>query len=386
MNAVFFHDSRLRKCDNLYYTSGGLTNRYLQRYLKFFSKLTLCTREEEISKQENIEKFSISSGDKIEFKCIKSLKLISLLLGKDKEKIKENIRDNDFAIIRLPSFIGLIACKEARKYKKNYLIEMVACPWDALWNYGKISKKIVAPIYTILNKYEVKRAQNVIYVSNEFLQKRYPTNGKYIGCSDVDIQCTKKENLEKRIKKISIKENCKNEIYKLGIIGSLNVNFKGHKTAIQALGKIKDSIRFELHFLGTGNKEKWIKMAKKHGIEKNLFFDGVLPHEKVNKWLDGIDIYLIPSLQEGLPRALIEAMSRACPAIGTDVGGIPELLDKEMLIRKNDYNQLARKILELVNDKEKMKTIAQKNFNKSLKYRKDSLDNKREEFYREILK
>lgn len=65
---------------------------------------------------------------------------------------------------------------------------MVACPWDALWNYGKFSKKIFALPTYLLNKTTIKKAPNVIYVSEEFLQKRYPTNGKNIGCSDVVLK------------------------------------------------------------------------------------------------------------------------------------------------------------------------------------------------------
>lgn len=385
MKVAFFHDAKLGEYKGKFYTSGGLTKNYLQRYLKFFSKLTLCTRKNKIKTEEETKKMSACIGDNIEFNGIEELSLGSLLWGKDRKKIQENVSNNDFIIIRLPSFIGIFACIEARKQKKNYLIEMVGCPFDALWNYGKLSKKIVAPIFAILNKYELKRAKNVIYVSNKFLQRRYPTSGNYIACSDVNIETIENTNLEKRIKKINYKYKDKNTIYKFGIIGSLNVDYKGHKTAIQAMSKLKNEIDFELHFLGSGNKSRWIEMAKKYKIEDRLIFDGVLPHKEVNKWLDDIDVYLIPSLTEGMPRALIEAMSRACPAIGSKVGGIPELLEEEMLIDKKDSDKLEIKIKELINSKEKMQEQAKINFNKSLEFEKIKLERKREQFYNKML-
>lgn len=385
MKVAFFHDAKLGEYKGKFYTSGGLTKNYLQRYLKFFSKLTLCTRKNKIKTEEETKKMSACIGDNIEFNGIEELSLGSLLWGKDRKKIQENVSNNDFIIIRLPSFIGIFACIEARKQKKNYLIEMVGCPFDALWNYGKLSKKIVAPIFAILNKYELKRAKNVIYVSNKFLQRRYPTSGNYIACSDVNIETIENTNLEKRIKKINDKYKDKNVIYKFGIIGSLNVDYKGHKTAIQAMSKLKNEIDFELHFLGSGNKSRWIEMAKKYKIEDRLIFDGVLPHKEVNKWLDDIDVYLIPSLTEGMPRALIEAMSRACPAIGSKVGGIPELLEEEMLIDKKDSDKLEVKIKELINSKEKMQEQAKINFNKSLEFEKIKLERKREQFYNKML-
>lgn len=151
------------------------------------------------------------------------------------------------------------------------------------------------------------------------------------------------------------------------------------------MSKLKNEIDFELHFLGSGNKSRWIEMAKKYKIEDRLIFDGVLPHKEVNKWLDDIDVYLIPSLTEGMPRALIEAMSRACPAIGSKVGGIPELLEEEMLIDKKDSDKLEIKIKELINSKEKMQEQAKINFNKSLEFEKIKLERKREQFYNKML-
>ena len=263
---------------------------------------------------------------------------------------------------------------------------MVGCPFDSLWNYGKISKKIVAPIFAWINKYEIKKAKFVTYVSNEFLQKRYPNKNKIIGCSDVDIPTIEEKNLERRIKKIREKQEKKENVYKLGMIGSLNVNFKGHETAIKAISQLKGKWNMELHLLGTGDQKRWIAMAKKYEVENQLVFDGVLPHEEVNKWLDEIDIYLIPSLTEGMPRALIEAMSRACPTIGTKVGGIPELLDPEMLINKKDEKQLREKIEKLITNSEKMEEMAKRNFYKSLEFQKEQLDNKRNEFYDKMLR
>jgi glycosyltransferase involved in cell wall biosynthesis len=55
-------------------------------------------------------------------------------------------------------------------------------------------------------------------------------------------------------------------------------------------------------------------------------------------WLDAIDIYVQPSRQEGLPRALIEAMSRGLPAFGARTGGIPELIDEKFLFSNTRTN------------------------------------------------
>ena len=96
--------------------------------------------------------------------------------------------------------------------------------------------------------------------------------------------------------------------------------------------------------------------------------------------MDGVDIYLQPSLVEGLPRALIEAMSRGCPAVGSSVGGIPELLDRSMVFSHTNVEKFQEIILTLLNDKSLMLTEAKENFINAKKYESGSLDAKRKEF------
>lgn len=100
------------------------------------------------------------------------------------------------------------------------------------------------------------------------------------------------------------------------MIGSLKNNIKGIDTAIKSLSLINCSI--ELRVLGGGDTEKWRKLAEDEGVNDLVYFDGKLQSgAAVYEWLDNIDLYIQPSYQEGLPRALIEAMSRGCPSIGS---------------------------------------------------------------------
>lgn len=383
MKVAFFHDVRLKKYNEIYYTSGGLTNDYLQKYLKYFTDITLCVREENVEKK-NIEGLSIVSGKNINFDTIRKIKIFSLLFGKQKNKIKENIIKNDFSIIRMPSFIGMVACREANKNKKKYWIEMVTDPLDTLWNHGNHLGKIIAPIIYVINRHCVKKAENVIYVTDKFLQKKYPNKKNNIGCSDVNLEELSDRVLQARLEKIEAKEQ--NEIIKIGLIGSLNVKHKGHKVAIKAISKLKDKYNIELHFLGAGDKANWINIIKKYKVSDIVHFDGTLPSgQQVYNWIDKLDIYIMPSLTEGMPRSLIEAMSRACPSIGSNVGGIPELIGKECIVPRKNEKELAYKIIELIEDKDKMKSIAKRNFYKSQEYERNKLEGKMDKFRKEVL-
>ena len=62
----------------------------------------------------------------------------------------------------------------------------------------------------------------------------------------------------------------------------------------------------------------------------------------VTEQLDAADVFVLPSRQEGLPRAMIEAMARSLPCVGSDVGGISELIP-DWVVPPNDPQALALK-------------------------------------------
>lgn len=382
MNLLFCHDAKLLKFGKKYYTNGGLTASYLNKYLKYFDHLTVFTRKVEVT-QIDKTKYAICNSSDIEFQCSTNSNILWLLTKKNRDSLKKEIMKSDFIIARLHSVNGFLAVYYAKKNAKKILIEQVGCPFDSLWNYGGFSGKILAPIFFFANKRAVRKADYIIYVSEVFLQGRYPSNAKSIACSDVNLEEIDQSVLEQRLNKI----NTNHRILKLGMIGSLNVNFKGHEQAIRALPLIKKSFEcVELHILGSGEKNKWQKLASSLGVNNNVFFDGTLPSGKaVYDWMDSLDIYLIPSLQEGMPRALIEAMSRALPAIGNDVGGIPELISSEYIVQKRNYKCLAKKVTLLAKNKNEMKKQVTANFKRALDFDKSSLESKKNKFYRGIL-
>src|SRR5699024_1452325 len=108
---------------------------------------------------------------------------------------------------------------------------------------------------------------------------------------------------------------------------------KGFDRAIKYISDIKPhNDDYEIHILGEGNSSYLNSIIKEHNMISRVHFDGTRQSGKeVFQWLDNIDLYLHPSLTEGLPRALIEAMSRGCLVIGSNRGGIPELLNADFV-------------------------------------------------------
>ena len=91
-----------------------------------------------------------------------------------------------------------------------------------------------------------------------------------------------------------------------------------------------------------------------------------------------LDLYLQPSDTEGLPRALIEAMSVGCPCVGSDAGGIPELIDKESIFSRGCVSELVSAIFRVMATPD---VFAKRNYQKSQQYSLKAITDKRNAFF-----
>lgn len=373
MKLLFVHDHKFRKYGSDYYSSGGLDNKALEFYAKLADKVTVVAREIIVSKEEAIKLSKITINN-IEIQTVKDFF--------DKKSVKKifniNTFESDCIIARLPSVLGNEAVRFSKVHNIPLLIESVACPWDGLWNHS-FKGKLIAPYMYFKTKKNIKNATHVLYVTNEFLQKRYPTKGDSINCSDVALQPIDELILKKRIEKITKKHTLKIVV---GTLAAVDVKYKGQSYVIRAISKLKNVSNTEVEYqlVGAGDNIYLKKIAEKYGVLENMKFIGSIPHDQIFNWLDTIDLYIQPSRLEGLPRALIEAMSRGCPALGSKTGGIPELLDETCIFEKGNIKQITEKIQEIITQ-EKMIFYAQVNFERSKKYEKERLEKKRIEFY-----
>lgn len=99
-------------------------------------------------------------------------------------------------------------------------------------------------------------------------------------------------------------------------------------------------------------------IAAKHGLEKRILLAG--SHADVRPWLNRAGIYAQPSLWEALGLALQEAMFQGCAAIGTRVGGIPELIthgQNGLLVPAGDAGEMARALDRLIQNTEERKAF-----------------------------
>lgn len=381
MRVLFCHDGPLHVDDNNNYYGIAHNDEMFKRYFHIANKISVAIRVKKISQEDakKLSKITIKPFEVFEVPNILSVENM-FKIHKAKEIIKNAVLKSDYIVVRLPSITGFIAIDFAKKYNKPYLTEVVACPWDAYWNHS-IKGKLVAPLMYYKTKKRVWNSEYVIYVTNNFLQKRYPSKGNSISCSNVSLKEFDNKVLDRRMEKINnLKPGSKIII---GTTAAVNVRYKGQQYVIQALGKLKKKgiTNYEYQLVGAGDQSYLKSIAQKYDVVDQVKFLGPKRHDEVFKWLDTIDIYVQPSKQEGLPRALIEALSRGVPSIGAKTAGIPELLSSDCIFSnsKNNINEICDLLTNFT--QEKMRYQAKRNFVKAKKYEFTLLENKRRKFF-----
>ncbi len=297
--------------------------------------------------------------------------------------IKNQIEKVDMVFGYVPAINAEVAMGIAHKTGKPYLAFLVGCIWDGLWNQDW-KRKIAAPYRFLLTKHTMKHTDYAMYVTNQFLQNRYPSPAKKnLGLSDVVLEKIDDYILEKRLLKIN--ERKEGDLIKIATVAMLNQKFKGQRFVIRAIRKLKDMgyKNYKYYLIGGGDDSALRKLTHELELTDEIVFVGKVSHEKVFELLDDIDIYIQPSLQEGLPRSVVEAMSRGLPCIGAATGAIPELLDPRRIAKRKSVDDLVSAILTL-SSKDEMAKDAERNFQEAKKYECERLDKLRNNFYKEI--
>ena len=388
MNLLFIQGGSRWKFDtegNLY-TDANFNNRVWERYGNLCDELTVILRRENTvyNKDEAEEKYNKFDVKKYKYVALEDLyRPVNNLFDLRKrrsviETIESEVQKCDKIIIRsLGNIYTNTALMMARKYNKKYLVEVTGFVFESFW-YHSLRGKLTAAYYEDRYKKLMRDVPYAVYVTNEALQKRYPCRGKSIGCSDVELMELKESILTQR--ETRIKEHHKT--INLGTAAFLDVNWKGQKFVVEALAQLKkeglECFRYQLIGAGTGNDIK--KLAEQLGVSEYVTIIGRLPHDQVFGWLDQIDIYIQPSFQEGLCRSIVEAMSRACPIICSDVGGNYELVSNQYLFKKGNSKELAAKLRKMVALDEQLRE-AERSFEKAKKFDKYTLNEKRDAFY-----
>lgn len=387
MDLVFCTEARFvrRSLGVVYSIDGGLTNSLWERYLRKFDHVYVMARVL-LDDDYPINDKYLASNERVSFidlpyyvGPIQYLKVRRKL----NKIVAANLMSGCVYICRVPGEIGTLMARHLKKSGMPYGVEVVGDPWD-VFAPGAVRHPL--RVYfryrgTHDLKQTVSQANAALYVTEYQLQKRYPISNSVFSISASDVQISSC-NLPSSGKSLYKKKE-----YNLLSVGSLEQMYKAPDVVLQALALLKTrGVNCKLTWLGEGkHKEAMWKLASTLHISNDVIFKGNVSRDEVDETLRNTDLFLLVSRTEGLPRALIEAMAMGLPCIGTQVGGIPELLDEQVLIPVDDSQALTDKIEFLLNHIEVIDKQASRNYEFAKKYYDSILQQKRESFYQYLI-
>lgn len=240
------------------------------------------------------------------------------------------------------------AFNEPRKFMQKTIIELIS------WITVVLSHKVIT-----VSEFDYRQGISMPFVGSKI---------KVIhnGISKINF-------LEKDLARQKLFENTKIKISDqttlIGTISELHKN-KGLEYAIEALEKLpKESKNVALVIIGEGEEREHINtLIKKNKLNKKVYLIGY--KDNASSLIKAFDIFILPSIKEGLPYVLLEAGMAKLPTISTDTGGIPEIIDdmeSGILIQTKNPLEITKAIEYMLSNKSKMDEFGQELYAKMKK-------------------
>lgn len=381
MKLIFCGEGVFLRYNNQFYASSASWSMTLwERYLAVFDHLDLIVRVEETDtpNQFPIDSKRVSIIPLPRYKGMKGAIKASFFL---KRLLKSHAIPGNAYILRVPGQIGSTFSRILRSKGIKYAVEVVGDPWDVMECIGGKLSFILKRIGFYQLRYVVKHSSVSLYVTQTKLQSRYPSakGVETYGISDVKIS-------NKFIRQTP-HQGPVGQPVKLLSVGSLDQFYKAPDIVIEALALLKQKgVSASMVWLGGGKHlTEMVKYAEKNNVSDIISFYGNVDIQMVEQCLENADIFIHISRTEGLPRAIIEAMAKGLPIIGSNVGGIPELLTPNAIIPVNNATALANKVVEILSNPKLYDSLAIRNLQESRKYEESILAAKRSLYFKKVL-
>lgn len=379
--------------DGRYWVSGVYGYQYFLRFLDVFEHVRLVARTKKIAKVDT-DKFLRVDGKGVEI-----YELPFYRGPKEYARQSWNIRNAlqnafdgcDCAIVRSPDEIAFALGEIAQKRNIPFCAEISADCWD-FFAPGTM-KTPVRPFLRVYWHFRQKRlckiANGVSYVTKKYLQRRYRPDIRRRRKGQFEACYTTADLTDDYYAHVPKKDFHKNGAWNLVNVSGINSYMKGHKELIHCLKILVDEgINVHVKFIGGGVMlEHFQSYACKMGLGEHVEFLGQIKERGViTQILMDSDIFVFPTMAEGLPRAVLEAMALGLPCLASDVGGVSELLDQSQMLTSNNTDEMALKIKGFFASEEFLASKSKRNIEKSKEYASGVIQNKRRIFYGKLKK
>ena len=373
-----------RTPDGQVWTNGQFPYSFWMRYLAAFDGVTVLARVRDVP--ELASERQPASGTRVCFLGLPDYtgpRQYAFHAAAVATATRKAVKNGNAVLLRPPSETAGWVLWHMRKSGRPYAVEVVGDPYD-VFSPNSVRhplRPVFRWLFTRALKRQCANACAAAYVTEHTLQRRYPPAPHAFTTHYSSIELPDTAFVE------APRRTVPNGSARLILVGTLAQLYKAPDVLIDAVGAcVREGLNVELVVVGSGRHQLELEQrAKARGLGDRVCFRGQLTSAvDVRAELDRADLFVLPSRQEGLPRAMIEAMARALPCIGSDVGGIPELLATEDMVGPDDLLALASKIMEVLQQPARMQEMSARNLRKAREYRHDVLSERRRVFYEHI--
>ncbi|MCK5211173.1 glycosyltransferase family 4 protein [Candidatus Parcubacteria bacterium] len=251
----------------------------------------------------------------------------------------------DVIIAQSPLFDGFVATIINKIYKKKLIIEAHSDWVNSLFLQHRVPFKTMARrLFIRLGRFSLTRADTVRVVSEALrdLVLEHSPNSKIVkfpAFTDIDIFKNESDISWEPI---------------ILFTGSL-YRLKGVQLLIESFGRLQSRFsEFKLVIIGNGPYQGDLEKLASSSKIKKIEFIGSLNQEQVKDWMKKCWCFVLPSLSEGLGLVLLEAASLGKPLIGSDTGGIPEIImdgENGFLFTPGSIEELVKTMEKIMSDK-----------------------------------
>jgi glycosyltransferase involved in cell wall biosynthesis len=287
----------------------------------------------------------------------------------------------DGIILRAPGMTSSVVWSLARRSGQAFGVEVVGDPWDALAPGAARHplRRIFRWLFRDHLRRQCREASATAYNTETGLRRRYPPSP---GRFTTSYSCI--ELARDHVRSAARQDFPARGPYRVITVASFASLYKAHDVVLKALAEAVTA-GSDVHgvFVGDGtHRPAMERLSGALGLTHRVRFLGELPAgDAVRAELDRAHLFVLPSRADTLPRAMIEAMARGLPCIGSTVGGMPDLLAVDERVAPNEPSALARAITELLRDPARMARLSHRNLAVAARYTTEVLQARRSAFY-----
>lgn len=387
MNIVITTEGHFaRTPDGGIWSTGPTTYAFWERYLAVFDEVEVVARVRSVPTGD--ERLRRADGDRVRFLPLPDYvgPVQYAMRRRDIRRAVARATSRDAALVMRVgcSQVAAEAERHARQVGKPFGLEVITDP-EAVFAPGAVKHPLRA-YFRRKFMHDLERqchaADAVTYVTERSLQERYPAGPDAFsnGCSDVILDegafVSRSRVFRQPLRSV-----------RLISIGSMAQVYKGFDVLIDAVHAcLNAGLDPTLTLVGDGRHRSELEaQVERLGLGSDVTFAGQVPAgEQVRRRIDASDIFVLASRTEGLPRVVIEAMARGVPCIGTEVGGIPEILDPVELVPADSAPALAACIQRFCAEPDLMTSRASRHLERSRDFRASVLAEERSMFLEHV--